>query len=171
MQFGNRINVGCLVVCVCVLSVVGTACSGDTDNNEDDQNACTNRDAQIEVAGTWTTNFGSLLVVDGGTWQSGGTSSGIVSYDNCENRVITEGGSSYSKIVWTEPSGGQFWFCTAAFGESSEEAARNAEVTADFENPSEMGSCGDFSFTKATEGNSVPDTGMGDVGSSPDAGN
>jgi len=159
-------HVGWAVACALMLSVVGTACSGD-DGNNDDAQECPDRGGEIEVAGTWTTNFGSTLEITSDTWTSIGnmtTENPIASYDNCENRVVYGADSNFSKIVWTEPSGGEFYYCTVAFEEESAEAARQAEVNADLENPEQEGSCGEgFAFTRATEGSTSPDAGMTDA--------
>ena len=177
MEILKRSKAGWLVICASLLLAVGTACSGDDDDNGNTQDQCTNEGEALEINGTWSTNFGSTLNVTNETWATTSSSMGttemsIVSYDNCENRLVAGMQSSYSKIVWTEPSGGEFWYCTPVFNEGSAEAAREAEVSVDYENPGETGSCGDgFAFTRATEGGSSPDAGMNaDTGKTTDGG-
>ena len=54
----------------------------------------------------------------------------------------------FNRIVWTEPDGGSFYYCTVAFGLPTLEDALNSTETADASDPETMGSCGAFSWTK-----------------------
>jgi hypothetical protein len=130
------------VLIVSAIALTLSAC-GDTNSNNGSSNQ------SLEVEGDWVTNFGSALEIDEEMW--GGQA--VVEFDNQDNFAITEAENSesgmleYSKLVWTEPSDGSWWYCTVDFGLESQEAALNTEKTADDSNPSE-GGCGQFAWTR-----------------------
>jgi hypothetical protein len=92
--------------------------------------------AGIEIEGTWgNALFGETDVIDDESWSSdfgdGPTVSEIVEFSNSERYAVLSGAdftdpekTVYSRIVWTEPEGDSFYFCTATFG------CETAELTA-----------------------------------------
>jgi hypothetical protein len=128
-----------------------TACGGD-DADVADGPAPTG----IEIAGTYASDFGTETITED-TWSSdfgGGPSvSAIVHYSNAENVAVTQSADDaefypglFNRIVWTEPSGGAFHYCTTDFGLESEEAALEADTAADATDLDGAG-CGGFSWT------------------------
>lgn len=106
--------------------------------------------ADIEIAGSWESNFGSAEEIDGASWSG----AHLVEFDNCENEAITQNPDDaefspglYNRLVWTEPSDGTFYYCTVSFNLDSLEAARASTSTADASDPETTG-CGDFSWTR-----------------------
>lgn len=117
----------------------------------------------LEIAGSWESNFGGTEIIADESWDSVGddftSSSEIVNFDNDENVLITKGPDFmdpekdvYSRIVWTEPEDGSFYYCTVLFGIETQTAAENMTGTADATDPESAG-CGDsgFPWTKLTE--------------------
>jgi hypothetical protein len=107
----------------------------------------------IEVAGTWATNFGIDETISDTEW---GTAS-VISFDNDRNYAVTQqpaddmfNPSRFSKIEWTEPSEGRFWYCIVDFGLASAAEAEATEKSADASDP-ENGGCGGFSWTRLSE--------------------
>ena len=127
-------------------SLLSVAC-GD---GEDKGATCTPGD-EIEIAGTWASNFGGTERIDSETWGD----VDVVEFDNCDNVAITQNADdaefspgAYNRIVWTEPEADSFYYCWVAFGLDSADAARNSTMTADASDP-ETGGCGeDFPWTK-----------------------
>lgn len=117
----------------------------------------------LEISGDWETTFPegvtSSETISDVSWDSVGdgfeSSSEIVDFDNDENVLITTGPDFddpttdvFNRIVWTEPEGGSFYYCTVAFGLPTLNDALNSTETADASDPETMGSCGAFSWTK-----------------------
>lgn len=117
----------------------------------------------LEISGTWVSSFGGTEIIADESWDSIGddftSSSEIVSFDNEENLLVSKGPDFtdpeqdvFSRIVWTEPEGGSFYYCTVLFGrETLSEALSDAGV-ADASDP-EAGGCGDsdFPWTRLSE--------------------
>ncbi len=103
--------------------------------------------SELEVAGTWISNFGTVRELTSDSWGQ----QTIVEFSNEQDYAITrtmgESGETYSKLVWTQAPEPPFYYCTVDFGLESAEAARNTDKTADASNPSE-GGCGMFAWTK-----------------------
>jgi hypothetical protein len=104
----------------------------------------------IEVAGTWSSSFGGTETITSTVWA--GTP--VVKFDNTANRAFLRNADdamfnpgTYARLVWTEPSGGAFFYCWAAFGLPTLEAAETSTLTADPSAPERAG-CGGFSWTK-----------------------
>ena len=82
----------------------------------------------IEIEGTWENAlYGEIDVIDDESWSSdfgdGPTVSEIVEFSNSERYAVLSGAdftdpdkTVYSRVVWTEPEGDSFYFCTATFG-------------------------------------------------------
>ena len=105
----------------------------------------------IEVAGMWMSMYGDETI-DDTMW--GG--SALISYDNTANEAITQGApteddagvemdGTFSKIVWTEPEDGAFYYCFVAYLEPTAAAADAASMPADDSDP-DTGGCGDSDF-------------------------
>ena len=82
----------------------------------------------IEIEGTWENAlFGETDVINDESWSSdfgdGPSVSEIVEFSNSERYAVLSGAdfadpekTVYSRVVWTEPEGDSFYFCTATFG-------------------------------------------------------
>lgn len=105
----------------------------------------------IEIEGTWTSEFGEEVISDD-AWTTDFGSSAITDFSNSENVAITRSPDdaafspgTYSRIVWTEVSGGSFYYCTTDFGLATEEEAQASSAAPDAGDP-EAGGCGDADF-------------------------
>ena len=108
----------------------------------------------IEIAGTWTDDYGYVTDVSD---QSFGPAT-VIAFDNAANWVITQNPSDdeyfpdkFSKTVWTEPADQSFWVCTVAYGLDTAENARTTTETADSTDPA-TGGCGGFPWTRFFQG-------------------
>jgi hypothetical protein len=106
---------------------------------------------QIEIAGTWESNFGVIESISSEGWGD----AAIVAFDNGDNFAITQNADDaafspglFNRNVWTEPANGSFYYCTVAFGLESEEAALESTATADASDPENSGCGGAFAWTK-----------------------
>jgi hypothetical protein len=104
----------------------------------------------IEVAGSWASNFGFDEEISDVSW--GGAT--VISYDNDENFAVTQqpaddmfNPSKFSKVVWTEPAEGRFYYCTVDFGLATAAEAEASTKTADASDPA-TGGCSGFSWTR-----------------------
>ena len=142
---------GLLVVLVAALVTVG--CGSDDGGGSTD--AAGGGDAtsgpSIEVAGSWTGSFGDE-VITAAAWNE----VPVVEFDNDANVAITKnaddapfGPGKFNKIVWIEPVGEVFFYCTVDYGLDSAEAAKATAKTADPSDPEKSG-CGDFPWSKLT---------------------
>jgi hypothetical protein len=155
------------IFCWALLGALGlgvTACGG----NDDDAPAPGKAD--IEVKGTWSSPgpYAETDVIDDASWSSQfGDSdpsvSKIVEYSNDERSAViltpddaAFNPSTYSRFVWTEPAGGSFYYCIAAYGCASAEQAKNGPSDdsctlsdVDASDPENAG-CGGFAWTKLT---------------------
>ncbi|MCG3172574.1 MAG: hypothetical protein GMKNLPBB_00728 [Myxococcota bacterium] len=109
----------------------------------------------IEIAGTWSSNFGGEEIIRSIRWGK----ASIKLFDNGSNTAYTQnpedapaGARKFSKLVWTEPVGGVFHYCTVDFNLDTLAAAQASAKTADPSNP-EKGGCGGFSWTKLNRKN------------------
>ncbi len=117
----------------------------------------------LEISGTWESSFGATEIIADESWDSIGadftSSSEIVRFDNEQNSLVSKGPDFmdpekdvFSRVVWTEPEGGSFYYCTVLYGrETLSEALIDAGV-ADPSDP-EAGGCGDgdFPWTRLSE--------------------
>jgi hypothetical protein len=105
----------------------------------------------IEVAGSWSSDFGDETIDD--TMWAGAS---IVSFDNAANEVITqdppseddagvETDGAFNKIVWTEIEDDAFYYCWVAFGQPTAADADANAMGFDDSDP-ETGGCGDSDF-------------------------
>ena len=106
----------------------------------------------IEIEGVWATPWGDETITDD-AWQS----AAIIRFDNASNTAVTQAPAddefnpnAYSKIRWTEPVDGRFFYCTVAFGQATEQDAVDAEDTSDATDLSGEG-CGGFPWTLMRE--------------------
>lgn len=105
----------------------------------------------FELEGLWATNFIYQDDVSSILWNA----QAIVSFSNQENVAITQnppddpwGPSLFSKLVWTEPVAGEFYYCFVDFGRATADEAAASENVADASDPETSG-CGPFSWTRA----------------------
>ncbi|MFO0748421.1 MAG: hypothetical protein U1F43_22565 [Myxococcota bacterium] len=95
----------------------------------DDGDGTTN-DGPIELVGSWSSAFGDETIT--ATRWDGFCLQKIASHDNGANVAVleTDGGegcgTGFNRVVWLEPSGDSFYYCTTAFGAESAAAAANA---------------------------------------------
>jgi hypothetical protein len=132
-------------------SLLSVAC-GDGEDNKGA--SCRPGEAgEIEIAGTWVSNFGGTERIDSESW--GDLS--VIEFDNCDNVAITQNADdaefspgAYNRIVWTEPEAGSFYYCWVDFGLDSADDARSSTNTADASTPetSGCGAEGTFAWTK-----------------------
>jgi len=84
-------------------------------------------DANIEVEGTWDTNFGGREVIDSDSWNAAGTDwvykASVLEYDNATNVAYTQTSADdpysalkYNKVVWTDRQSSTFYYCTVDYG-------------------------------------------------------
>lgn len=154
------------LLCCALVATGMLACGEATEENQETTNQeavnqggannqePTNQEAgeeSIEVAGTWSTNFGGEEVIDDENWSF----MAVILFDNAENFAITQNPpdaeyapSAYSRLVWSEPGDDEFRYCVETFGHETVDDALNADEEADF-NDLEAG-CGGFSFTEMT---------------------
>ena len=104
----------------------------------------------IELVGAYTSNFGTDEDITETHWGD----ATIEDWDNDANWAVTRnpddaafGPGTYSKVAWTEPSEGAFYYCIADYGRDTLEAARTSTQAVDASDPDNTG-CGGFSWTK-----------------------
>jgi hypothetical protein len=107
----------------------------------------------LELIGEYTDDYASPLSITATGWNE----DTIAAYDNAENFVITLSPASamyspntYTRIVYTEPVAGSFYFCYVDFGLTTLEAALGSLEVADASDPENAG-CGMFPWSKATK--------------------
>ena len=134
-----------------LLTFVFTACGGD-EKPPEGGNLPSN--SAFELVGVWGSNFGTTLAITETMWGA----QSIVAFDNDANFAITQNPaddpwnpSKFSKLVWTEPSGGTLHYCSVDFGKDTAEAAMATTNTADPANPGASG-CGGFAWTMLVPG-------------------
>jgi hypothetical protein len=137
----NKFRFGWMVA-LCGLLALGC---GDDKEDTDSQGG------PIEVMGEWESTFGDMTFRESITEEAWGFAD-LIEYDNAENVAITKSPDfddpsieTYSRLVWLEPQGSSFYYCTAAFGLETLEEARDSKAKADSSNPDE-GGCGDSDF-------------------------
>ena len=108
----------------------------------------------IAIAGTWKNNFGGNDVISSRSWASMGSTMAMSLFDNAKRWAITQNPaddqynpSKFNRIVWTAPSGGNFYYCMVDYGLDSVALAQATTKTADDSAPDKSG-CGGFSWTK-----------------------
>lgn len=106
--------------------------------------------AAVEVHGSWTSNFGGTEDITSFDWSG----SDITKYDNGLNFAITQSPADaeyfpgkFNKLVWTEPDGNGFFYCTVDFGKDTAEQAENTPNVADDTDPA-SGGCSGFPWTQ-----------------------
>ncbi len=107
-------------------------------------------EGDIEVLGTWDTNFGFTEVITKTEWSG----ADIRAHVNAENYAIVQNRadaafdpSKFSKYVWTQPANGTFYYCVVDYGLDTLEAAKATTKVADASNPEASG-CGPFAWTR-----------------------
>ncbi len=135
----------------CALSLSLVACGEDDKPAEDCGTMCA--EDSLEVVGEWDTNFGTSETITETTW---GDFQNVVFFDNDANVAVTQNAEDadfdpglFNRIEWTEIEADVFYYCTATFGEESEQAALEASATVDSSDLEGAG-CGGFSWTMMT---------------------
>jgi hypothetical protein len=126
---------------------------GDT---EDPQENPIVEQGELEIQGTWESNFGGTEIISGDSWatESEDFSSAvrIDAYSNEENEVITQNPddaeyfpSRYSRVVYTDIDDDSFYYCITDFDVATSADARARNTVADDSDP-ENGGCGSGGF-------------------------
>jgi hypothetical protein len=114
-------------------------------------------EAQLEIIGTYTDEFGQLQVITATTWDSSGSGFTLIfhilDYDNLFNYLVAQNDASnsfnagkYSRFAWTNANG-NLYYCQDVYDAATSETARSAP----FPNSSDLASgCGGFSWTNLT---------------------
>lgn len=143
---------------VLFLAVALSACGDDDDDTNGDGAGDTIED-EIEIAGVYESNFGSVETITNETWTMTGDDMTVVSkidsYDNDARVVITQSADdaefapgTFNRIEWTAPAeDGSFYYCTVTFGAESAEEALTSDDVADSADPAN-GGCGGFEWTE-----------------------
>ena len=126
-------------------SLLSVACGDGEDNTGPGDGQCQpGEGGEIEIAGTWVSNFGGTERIDSETWGD----LTVIEFDNCDNVAITQNADdaefspgAYNRIVWTEPEADSFYYCWVDFGLDSADDARDSTATADASDP-ETDGCG-----------------------------
>lgn len=106
----------------------------------------------FELIGEYDNDFGGEEIITAHAWNE----STIAAYDNDGNEVYlqlpaddTYNPSKFTKVVYTEPVAGAFYYCWVAYGLETLAAAQASTATADATDPATSG-CAGFSWTRAT---------------------
>lgn len=127
--------------------------TGDTDSGVTD----TDSDVALEIAGTYTDNYGGDHVITSTSWAQYGatTNFAFTQYDNDANFAIAQNDAAntyspnlFSRFDWTVDSSSQLWYCQTAY-DAATEADALATAAADATDPATTG-CGGFSWTSLT---------------------
>jgi hypothetical protein len=120
---------------------------GDGEDESDERNT---QSSEIEIVGTWESNFGGTETISSDAWGE----AEIVDFDNEENVAITRNAEDaefnpgkYNRLVWTEPEDDSFYYCWVDFGLDTEEEALDSDAAADASMPDERG-CGTSPWTR-----------------------
>jgi len=113
----------------------------------------------LEIKGSWVDQYSSTTTFTETEITSDYGSSSIIEYDNWNNVLYYQTSATdqynpnkYGKIVWTEPTTDDFYYCTVTYGKETLEDAKNDTTEAD-ETDMDSG-CGGFAWShlnKATE--------------------
>jgi hypothetical protein len=102
--------------------------------------------------GEYKDDWGYAQLITPSFWNS----ARITDYDNSTNVIYTQNPcdaawnpGKFSKIVYTEPASGSFYFCTIEYGLGTLEEAQASTKAADSSSPETSG-CGPFPWSKAT---------------------
>jgi len=145
---------------------IGTAaCGDDAESDHGDGHGEHTQDAggagsgggdEIEIAGTWTSDFGDApgdVVIDSESWQDSFFEAEIVEFDNEQNFTVTRNPDDaeympgkFNKIVWTEPDDDGFHFCTVDYDLDTADDAASTTMTADADDLD--GGCGGMPWTQ-----------------------
>lgn len=168
-MFRNR-AIAFLVLCSCIAcgdddsnSSNNTSTNNDTDASNNSTAGSTNNtagtdnqtDPQIEIIGTYNTNFDTVETITATTWNFGVVTT-IEHYDNTDNFAVLLNPpdaqfspNKYSRVEWTEPDAQGFYYCTVDFDLDTLQDALDSTETADSSDLDGQG-CGGFAWTKMT---------------------
>ena len=137
-------------------------------NGQPANNGANNGNTQtIEIIGEYNDSFGGMLIItpsqwigvnDDGMGNAIESAAALITFDNDLNYAVTQSPPDdaftpnlFAKNVWTASADdGSFFYCTAAFGLESADAARDAEGMADDTDPATGGCGGAFPWTQVT---------------------
>ena len=114
---------------------------------------------EIEIAGQWRSNFDADEEISSTSWDFGYYVADLIGFNNAQNVAVTQNPSDaeydpdkFSRVVWTEPEQGSFYYCTVEFGLESAEEAWASEAVAD---PTDLdgAGCGGSPWTRLMERN------------------
>lgn len=110
-------------------------------------------DTQLEVLGTWSSNFGGDVVITETTW-TGYSANAILEFNNETNQLYFQHSadddynpSKFGRIDWTEPANSAFYYCMIVYGQDTLEDAKNNSATTDASDPETSG-CNGFPWTR-----------------------
>jgi hypothetical protein len=115
----------------------------------------------IEIAGTWVSNFGDEETIANDQWITPWSTQRVVEFNNDENAVILQNPAddafnpnAYVKIVWTEIVDNAFYYCWVIYSAATLDEIYQSTATADASDPATRG-CGesDFAWTALTSVN------------------
>ena len=136
-------------VWVGVLSTALVGCGGDSDDMMDGGDAGVE---DIEIAGSWMTNFDTMETISNTEWQEF-INHTVVKFDNELNYAIRRNPlddefnpGKFSRVEWLEPTAAGFYHCSIANGEDTAEDAENSTNMADASDLDDIG-CGGFPWT------------------------
>jgi hypothetical protein len=129
-----------------VLALGALGCSGN------DEPAPGESSDGLEIVGDYVDGFDMEHSISEDTWGA----MSIVEYDNDENVVYAQqpdddmfNPSKFTKTVYTEPEGGDFYFCMVVFDAETLADAKESDAEADDSEPAESGCGGMFPWTLA----------------------
>ncbi len=145
------ISIGLFALAACGST---TAASSPDDATSGDAGADGSSDGSggLAISGVWSSSFGGYSEISASAWDD----AAIVKLDASARVAITQNPatdkynpSQFSKLVWTEPAGGSFYYCTVDYGLATADLASATTKTADDSAPDKSG-CGGFAWTKLT---------------------
>lgn len=122
------------------------------DSGAADGGATTDAAGEYGPSGTFVSNFGGYEEIHADTWNE----MTVTKWDNGKRYAIAQNPaddkynpSKFSKLVWTLPKAGTFYYCTVDFGLATAALAEATTRTADDSDPGK-GGCGGFAWTALT---------------------
>ncbi len=148
-----------LLICVmfCLLAACGstaasTGGSDDATSGDSSSDGSGDTAGGLTIAGVWSSTFGGYSEISTTAWDD----ATIVKLDAAGRTAIVQNPatakynpSQFSKLAWTAPASGSFYYCTVDYGLATAELASATTKTADDSAPDKSG-CGGFPWTKLT---------------------
>ena len=133
---------------------IGDSTGSDTASGNDTAGTDAGSDTTVapSIYGTYASVYGGYEAISAAMWNE----TTVVKWGADKRWAITQNPandkydpSKFSKIVWTAPVGGSFYYCTVDYGLASADLAQATTKTADDSSPDTKG-CGGFGWTKLT---------------------